>query len=51
MVIVQDKTSKLAFDKLKFNNEMVKMHAASVSHDMRAPLSAINCVIDAVLNM
>jgi two-component system, sensor histidine kinase and response regulator len=51
MVIVQDKTSQLAFEKLKNNNEMIKMQTSCVSHDMRAPLSAITCMVDAILRM
>jgi light-regulated signal transduction histidine kinase (bacteriophytochrome) len=51
MVIVQDKTSQLAFDKLKNNNEMIKMQTSCVSHDMRAPLSSITFMVDAILRM
>jgi light-regulated signal transduction histidine kinase (bacteriophytochrome) len=50
MVIVQDKTSQKAFDELKMNNKMIKMHTACVSHDMRAPLNAMTCIVDVVLN-
>jgi K+-sensing histidine kinase KdpD len=50
MVILQDRTSQVAFDKLKYNNYMIKMQASCVSHDMRAPLSAITCMTDAILN-
>jgi K+-sensing histidine kinase KdpD len=41
MVIVQDMTSSKEFDKLQHNNEMIKMQASCVSHDMRAPLGTI----------
>ena len=58
MVIVQDKTSKIALDnlkvkndKLKNKNEMAIMHASCVSHDMRAPLKAIDAMVDVVLNL
>jgi K+-sensing histidine kinase KdpD len=51
MVIVQDKTSQIEFDELKHNNEMVKSQVSCVSHDMRAPLSAITFMVDAVINM
>jgi K+-sensing histidine kinase KdpD len=49
MIIIQDKTSQIAFDKLKYNNDMIKMQASCVSHDMRAPLSAITYVVDSVI--
>ena len=51
MVIVEDKTSEIAIEKLQFNNKMVKMHASCVSHDMRAPLSAINCMVEEILKI
>jgi K+-sensing histidine kinase KdpD len=58
MVIVQDKTSQIALDnlkvkndKLKTKNEMTRLYASCMSHDMRAPLGAINATVDAVLNM
>jgi K+-sensing histidine kinase KdpD len=51
MVIIEDRTSQKIVDKLEFNNKMVKMHASCVSHDMRSPISAINHVIDMVLNI
>jgi K+-sensing histidine kinase KdpD len=50
MVIVEDKTSQITFDKLKFNNDMMKMHASCVSHDMRAPISAITIMVDHVIS-
>jgi K+-sensing histidine kinase KdpD len=50
MVIVEDKTSQITVDKLKFNNDMMKMHASCVSHDMRAPISAITTMVDHVIN-
>jgi K+-sensing histidine kinase KdpD len=51
MVIVEDKTSQIAFDKLQFNNRMIKMHASCVSHDMKAPLSAIDFMVEKIINM
>jgi K+-sensing histidine kinase KdpD len=58
MIIVQDKTSQIALDnlkvkndKLKTKNEMTRLHASCISHDMKAPLGAINATIDAVLNI
>jgi K+-sensing histidine kinase KdpD len=30
---------------------MIKMQASCVSHDMRAPLGAITCMVDAVLKI
>jgi light-regulated signal transduction histidine kinase (bacteriophytochrome) len=50
MVIVQDKTSKIEFEKLQNDNKMIKMQASCVSHDMRAPLGAIVYVVDNILN-
>ena len=32
------------------SNERIKMHAACVSHDMRAPLSAISVMVERVIN-
>jgi K+-sensing histidine kinase KdpD len=58
MLIVQDKTSQIRLenlkeknDKLKNKNEMARMHASCISHDMRAPLSAIDVMVDMVLNL
>jgi K+-sensing histidine kinase KdpD len=50
MVIVQDRTFNVNFDKLQRNNEMMQIQASCVSHDMRAPLGAITHVIDYILN-
>ena len=49
MMIIQDKTSSIALGKLKHYTNMIKMQASCVSHDMRAPLGAITCVVDAVI--
>jgi K+-sensing histidine kinase KdpD len=49
MMIIKDKTSSIAFEKLKHNNDMIKLQASCVSHDMRAPLGAITHVVDTVI--
>jgi light-regulated signal transduction histidine kinase (bacteriophytochrome) len=51
MMIIQDQTSLITNEKLKIRNKMIKMHASCVSHDMRAPLSAIEHVVDLVLDI
>jgi light-regulated signal transduction histidine kinase (bacteriophytochrome) len=43
-------TSQLEFDELQRNNELIKMQASCVSHDMRAPLKTIDYTVEAVLN-
>jgi hypothetical protein len=49
MMIIKDETSSIAFEKLKRYNDMIKMQASCVSHDMRAPLGSITFVVDAVI--
>jgi signal transduction histidine kinase len=51
MVIITDQTSQIAHEKLKLNHKMIKMHTSCVSHDMRAPLSAMSHMVDAVLSI
>jgi K+-sensing histidine kinase KdpD len=51
MVIAEDRTSQKVVDKLEFTNKMVKMHTSCVSHDMRAPLGAIDHMVQRVLEM
>jgi K+-sensing histidine kinase KdpD len=49
MMIIKDKTSQIAVDRLKHNNHMMQMQASCVSHDMRAPLGTIEYLVEAVL--
>jgi K+-sensing histidine kinase KdpD len=51
MVTIEDRTSHKVVEKLEFNNKMAKMHASCVSHDMRAPLGAIDQMVERVLEM
>jgi K+-sensing histidine kinase KdpD len=51
MVILEDRTSQKVLKKLEFNNRMAKMPASCVSHDMRAPLGAIDQLVEQVISM
>ena len=49
MLIMTDLTQTIALDRLQKDNEMMVQLQAYVSHDMRAPLKAIDICVELVL--
>jgi signal transduction histidine kinase len=46
LIMIKSITSMVRYEKLKMENHFIEMLTATVSHDMRTPLNAINGILD-----